>query len=307
MEAQNFFVQAGALGTGNIEILAFAPQSIQIHRGDTVTWFINSFHNVRFANGPAEMVIVADVNGQPMPQLDPAIAYPTINSGDTYTGGELGSGLPDPTSPNKSFSLVMDVEPGVYSYVCDIHAGMVGLINVVADTETIPGAAEVALQGASELRAAIDAATPALLELETIAAAPADNGVQVQVGNGGTGRATVNQFFPLAATITAGQSVTWNIPADSVEPHTVSWPITRGQDFVPVPVEEGKPPVLVMGPSVLPMTESGASVNAGDDFSSGFFLPGQSFTLTFNEPGVYPYTCNIHPGMNGVVVVEPAA
>jgi plastocyanin len=36
-------------------------------------------------------------------------------------------------------------------------------------------------------------------------------------------------------------------------------------------------------------------------------LPGQSFTLTFTEPGTYPYTCNLHPAMNGVVVVLPAS
>jgi plastocyanin len=34
--------------------------------------------------------------------------------------------------------------------------------------------------------------------------------------------------------------------------------------------------------------------------------PGQSFSLSFPEPGVFPFVCNIHPGMDGVVVVEPA-
>jgi plastocyanin len=34
-------------------------------------------------------------------------------------------------------------------------------------------------------------------------------------------------------------------------------------------------------------------------------VPGQlpTFTLTFADPGVYPYVCNAHAGMNGVVVV----
>jgi plastocyanin len=33
----------------------------------------------------------------------------------------------------------------------------------------------------------------------------------------------------------------------------------------------------------------------------------QSFSLKFDEPGVYEYLCHIHPGMQGVIVVEPKA
>lgn len=40
--------------------------------------------------------------------------------------------------------------------------------------------------------------------------------------------------------------------------------------------------------------------------SAGFFgelPPKQAFAHTFNEPGVYPYVCTLHPGMVGAVVV----
>jgi plastocyanin len=84
----------------------------------------------------------------------------------------------------------------------------------------------------------------------------------------------------------------------------VSWPAVRGQDVAPIEVEGGAP-VLALGPSIAPMTQSGAAVSLADSFSSGIFNPGQSFSLTFNEPGVYPYVCNIHPAMSGVIVVEP--
>lgn len=33
---------------------------------------------------------------------------------------------------------------------------------------------------------------------------------------------------------------------------------------------------------------------------------GGTVTVTFDEPGLYPYACMIHAGMSGVVVVEPA-
>jgi plastocyanin len=290
-----------------VEVLAFAPQSLQIHRGDTVAWSINSLHDVRFADGPTDLVIAPEVNGQPMPQMNPVVAFPTINSGDTYQGGELGSGLPVAPDSPRTFSLVIDVEPGTYSYVCDVHPGMVGLITVVADNQAIPSPAEAAIQGTEELRGAIDAGVGAVLQLEAVQPMAGDSGATVQAGNGGTGRTTVNQFFPFSATIKAGQSVTWTIPEDSVEPHTISWPATRNQEVMPMPVEGSDVPVLTLGPGIAPMTQSGATVKSGDSFSAGLLEPGNSFTLTFSEPGVYPYVCNIHPGMNGVILVEPSA
>lgn len=30
---------------------------------------------------------------------------------------------------------------------------------------------------------------------------------------------------------------------------------------------------------------------------------GQSFTAKFDQPGIYPYACNYHPGMTGAIVV----
>ena len=35
--------------------------------------------------------------------------------------------------------------------------------------------------------------------------------------------------------------------------------------------------------------------------------PGDEIGWTFDEPGVYPYTCMIHPGMTGAIVVGDAA
>jgi plastocyanin len=64
---------------------------------------------------------------------------------------------------------------------------------------------------------------------------------------------------------------------------------------------------MAVGPTLAPLTNSGDAIAPGQAFSSGLIFPGQSFSMTFSEPGVYPFTCNIHPGMNGTVIVEPAA
>jgi|GEM_PF-1631353 plastocyanin len=37
-------------------------------------------------------------------------------------------------------------------------------------------------------------------------------------------------------------------------------------------------------------------------WDSGILNPGQSFSFTFNKPGVYNYICNVHP-MSGTIVV----
>ena len=41
-------------------------------------------------------------------------------------------------------------------------------------------------------------------------------------------------------------------------------------------------------------------------FDSGRFIPGESWSYTFEEAGTFPYYCTIHPWMEGVVVAEKA-
>lgn len=50
------------------------------------------------------------------------------------------------------------------------------------------------------------------------------------------------------------------------------------------------------------------TVSDTGDFNSGLLAPGATFSLTFNEPGAYPYFCKIHPDrMMGTVVVTGSA
>jgi plastocyanin len=47
------------------------------------------------------------------------------------------------------------------------------------------------------------------------------------------------------------------------------------------------------------------TVTAADGlFDSGIFDPGASFTWTFEQPGSYAYLCQLHPQMQGTIVVE---
>ena len=40
------------------------------------------------------------------------------------------------------------------------------------------------------------------------------------------------------------------------------------------------------------------------EFYSGLIQPGTSFTHTFTTPGVFPYHCDPHPWMTGLIVVK---
>ncbi len=309
MQSQNFVVQAGGQGAANVEVLAFAPSNIQVHRGDTITWVITSFHNVHLGEAPAEFAIFPEIDGKPVPQFNPAVAFPSIENGAAYTGGDANSGLPGGEGFTGTFSYVIDLEPGIYTYFCDIHPGMAGTIEVVADDVAIPSPSDVALMAAGEVAQQAGAVLEDYFAENATASPFAVDGVAtINMGTSGTGRALSLSFVSPLAVIKAGESVTWVNPADGIDPHFVN-----SADYNPetlldiVPVEQaGGPPMMTFGPGFLGTTQSGATVKAGESFHSPFIFPGQSFTLTFAEPGVYPFICHIHPGMGGGVVVQPA-
>ncbi len=51
------------------------------------------------------------------------------------------------------------------------------------------------------------------------------------------------------------------------------------------------------------VTHTVVSDNATDPFSSGVLSYGQTYTHRFNQVGVFPYHCSLHPGMTGTITV----
>lgn len=45
--------------------------------------------------------------------------------------------------------------------------------------------------------------------------------------------------------------------------------------------------------------------DADPQFESGLLQPGDSFTFTFLEPGIYPYECSKGGAILGLITVEP--
>src|SRR5579859_3078389 len=75
---QSFVVMAGGGSIAQVDVMDFAPHTLKIHRGDSVTWFITGFHDVDFNSQAQPLVIAPAVNGKPTPQLNPDVVFPNI-------------------------------------------------------------------------------------------------------------------------------------------------------------------------------------------------------------------------------------
>jgi plastocyanin len=100
----------------------FYPASVKVKVGDTVAW--------RDA-GPYEPHTVTFQNPFKSPEEPGAYAPGGVASGKPFTGGFSHSGMfgPHPPFPGDSFSLKF-TKKGSYAYVCILHPGMGGVVEV---------------------------------------------------------------------------------------------------------------------------------------------------------------------------------
>ena len=77
-------------------------------------------------------------------------------------------------------------------------------------------------------------------------------------------------YSPPSISLQIGQAVKWQ--NQSMQPHTI--------------------------------THDGCRLGGKCAFHSGHLHPGEEFSVRDLTPGIYPYHCNIHPFMRGVIVVD---
>ena len=98
------------------------------------------------------------------------------------------------------------------------------------------------------------------------------------------------------------------IPPDVVIPMKVSRPGCDIEDICYIPsniiVEKGKSVTWVNEDSSFHSVTSGFYGEPTELFDSGYLDPYQSYTLSFDEYGVYDYFCTLHPWMKAQVIVE---
>lgn len=303
--AQTLTVSAGAESAGgDVQLNEFAPNQLTVNVGDTVTWKLDSteFHNVYFPGGgtPPDFI-------QPGPDgvfINPQVAMPV--GGNNYDGSApAGSGL---LNKGQTWSLAF-TKVGTYQFVCDIHAGMGGVVNVLdagkpADTQAMVDARRTAQINAELATKAVPAIVSNVGEL------PAE-GVSAGIAAGvQDGLVDVQRFFPQRVTIKAGDAVRW-IWKTSETPHTVTFLAGGPAPEVVVPqAQAGGPPRLQLNPTVLAPAGDASGWDGGSYLNSGFLqpMPGRptpTFTVRFSNPGTFDYVCVLHEGMVGTIVVEP--
>jgi len=281
------------------QALAFLPNEIWIHVGDTVSWTFNAdeIHTITF---------LAD--GQVRPPFP--VGCPGVSaSGASFDGSTCVTS--PPFSSGQSFSVLFPAA-GNFKLVCLVHEDMTGVVHVLDTNVPLPHDQRFydheAAREAQDLLSA-----PDLMNGHKHDGGP--NAVAAGVGkvmaNGG-GHDTVSlmRFSQPELVIHAGQTVEWTND-DPITPHTITF---------------GEEPQNPMPPSGNVTVDTDGALHAtisstSDNVHPGFIVSAPQeriglpqaplgktrFRITFTNSGVYPYICALHDelGMKGRIVVLP--
>jgi plastocyanin len=289
-------------GTGTTSANAFLPGDVTILVNDSVKFTIESDepHSVTFGNGPA---------GEPpdeWPQSGLTGTIPPPPGTANLTGTYNGTGFVNTTVIFKgSTATIQFTTAGTFPFICVIHPGMAGNVNVLA-TGTATTQAEADAKGAQTRTAllAMESGLEASAEGAVTETERSDgtslwniftsvkSDIAPQPG-GGTGYIELLRFIPPNLEIEEGDTVRWNAPSV----HTVTFP-TAGQD--PATINPFAPPV-------------GSNTYDGSSFYHsgplGIPAPGapNTYELTFPEAGTFGYICALHVFLGQTGQIEVAA
>lgn len=319
---QTYTVLVGAENAKRgIDVMAYFPDSLRIHVGDTVHWAQNSheIHTVSFLAGgsaPALLVPAPQPNALNSPlMVNPAVGFPASPAGGLYDGSTYAnSGVMslDPGSPT-SFDLTF-TKAGTYAYLCLVHGVMMsGTVTVVDASVQIPSPRHVALYARRQVHQAMSKAPAAFKAARSLVPPPMHNAdgtttYHVLVGYE-SGQLDLMRFFPSRLVVHPGDTVVWML---NFPPHTITF-LNGAADIpfiVPVPQPSG-PPLLLFNPMVLNPLNPGQPLTRQGVFSSGvlgFGPPPWNYTLKIgNAKGAMPYRCLLHDtsGMVGSLIVVP--
>jgi plastocyanin len=292
-----------------IQANLFAPKSITINAGDTVTWTMGAVydHTVTFLSGAKPPDPFVPEQGGKKLRFNPLVAFP--QGGSTYAGkGMASSGF---LHLKGNYSLTF-TKPGRYEYLCLLHPGMTAAVVVQPAGKKLPATqADYDTVAAQQVGAALRQGR-ALVASAKITTTKGKTGTVYTtslVGSIGA-RVAVVRFIPETLTIKAGDSVRW-LMKDPTELHAVTFSgPQQPPDFVVQEPQPQGPPKLYFNPKVA--FRGGGPTHKGDGYYSSGFLelesPGpdhKSYTLTFTKPGTYTYWCVVHldQGMKGTVQV----
>jgi plastocyanin len=319
VHAQSWQATAGAQSPDKkVQALAFLPNDIWIHEGDSVTWTFpaDEPHTVTFLKP-----------GQVRPTYTAGCPGTSVDGSTFDNSACVNSGrIPTISTTGTTYTVAFPI-PGNYKLVCLVHANMTGMVHVLGTAEPLPHDQDFYnRQASSEQRDLLsdrDGGLGKKFGEEAGGANPQVHNHDVVTGTGeivsttgGLQSVSLMRFMRPTVTIHAGETVEW--ASSDVSGHT----ITFGQE--PANVTPETPPSASAGVSLF-SDDDGARhailTSPTDSLHSGRIAPGPQdrtglaqappgvtlFRVTFTNPGIYPYICAFHDelGMTGEVIVLP--
>jgi plastocyanin len=293
------------------QVVAFLPNEIWIHAGDSITWTFASddIHTVTFL-----------LASQPLPPF--TVGCPGFSpSGATFDGSTCVTA--PPSTNGQSFTVTFPTA-GNYKLVCLVHTHMSGVIHVLDAIAILPHDQAFYDEEARDQRFALLADDDDDMEngnhnmmgkMFSLRVLSDRNSVTAGVGEmtatpGGFQSLSVVRFLDGEFRLHTGDTVEWS-NSDPAMPHT----ITFGAEPVnPVPPSpnvfvdpDGALHAILKSPS--DSAHSGLIVAAPQN---QLFVPQSPpgvtrFRITFKQAGTYFYKCVLHDnlGMVGKLIVQP--
>ncbi|HYL11261.1 MAG TPA: plastocyanin/azurin family copper-binding protein [Candidatus Acidoferrales bacterium] len=306
VRAQSWQLQVGAqTGDKAHQALAFLPNEIWIHPGDSITWTFaaDEIHTVTFLK-PAQ-VRPSRFAGCPGATPDFSVFDGTacVNSG-VISNNDASSSAP-------TYTVVFPVA-GNFKLVCLAHPNMTATIHVLELSAPLPHDQAFYDKQADRERADLLSHARASAH-EHSGSDDITAGVGHIIGNGGgTQTASVMRFMHATKVIHVGETVEWT-SAEAVTSHTVTFgtepdPLNQIPPSANVTVDaDGARHAFISSPS--DAVHSGFITQAPQDRTGLAQAPlgVTRFRVTFTQPGVYQYKCVLHDelGMVGEVIVLP--
>ena len=287
------------------QAIAFLPNEMWIHAGDTINWTSGSgdIHTVSF--------FIAGQQYQ-----DFTVGCPGYSlSGTAFDGSHCVSA--PPLVAGQSFEVKFP-KPGDYKMICLVHPHMTGVIHVLPKAATLPYDQAYYNDQAEDQQKSILADTDhghmdmdKMMSTRVIsgkASVAAGIGEMASTGAGFESLSVV-RFIGGTVEIRAGDTVEWT-NRDPAMPHTVTFGADPANPFPPSPNvtldADGARHATInfVGESV----HSGFLVAAPEDQAGvPVSAPGATvLRITFTHPGTYDYFCALHDniGMVGKVIVK---
>src|SRR2546428_4706066 len=281
--AQTWHIQVGSIldfpagHFGN----AFYPSQIAAHAGDTVDFGVTSPHTVTFNR----------------PDNTPLFAF-FVPPGGTTTSATLSAkgqfvntGFDPVSFAPYTFTLTLGsaLPQGRYEFICALHLGMRGAIDVLPAGAQLPKSdADYAAERSREITRDSNSANHVG---DKIGDKAGHKPLTVYAG-AGTKRVTDLRFFPSSITVHAGQSITFLKTHDPTEPHTVTFGTEPANIFAP----QGGPPFTFTGSNSI---STGVLLTKKQyDFYIGGAIgvpgAGDKAPIAFTTAGTYTHIFAVH-------------